>query len=268
MATLNTVDKVGRVLDLFSTKRPDWGVSEVAGALGVPRSSAHALLASMVDIGLLQWRAGGRYRLGWRVIELAEIRRRTLDVRPLAAPVIAALVARFGETCHIAVLDKDHALYIDKSLGTHNLRVQGAPVGARLELHCTAVGKVLLAFGEEGQSDDLISRLELTRHTQTTITGRDALRAELARIRSRGYGYDRGEAVDDVHCVAAPIRDDLGSVVAAISMSTPVNRFERHQSEYTRWVQDAATQVSRALLDSALGDDEATEGIDYPRHPA
>lgn len=264
MATLNTVAKVGVVLDLFTTRRPDWGVSEVAAEMGVPRSSAHALLASLADIGILQWRSGGRYRVGWRVLELAEVHRRTLDVRAVSEPVLVDLVARFGETCHVAVLDKGYALYVAKALGTHNLRVQGAPVGARLELHCTAVGKVLTAYGDPTLVADYVDQARLTRHTAATIVDRDAFRVELAKVRSEGVGYDQGEAVEDVFCVAAPVRDELGVVVAAVSLSAPVSRFERHWSEYTRWVQHSATQISRALVDSALRDDSEAEGIDYP----
>ena len=264
MATLNTVEKVGRVLDLFTTRRPDWGVTEVAEALGVPRSSAHSLLASLVDIGMLQWRPGGRYRLGWRVLELAEVHRRTLDVRGVAAPFLAELVGRYGETCHVAVLDKGDALYIDKAPGSHNVRVQGAPVGARLELHCTAVGKVLAAFGDPALVDDYLARTELTRHTPATITDRTDFVAELERVRREGVGYDRGEAVGDVFCVAAPIRDELGAVVAAVSLSSPVSRFERHRTAYVKAVQSTAAAISRALVDSILGDDTETEGIDFP----
>ncbi len=142
MATLNTVDKVGRVLDLFSKDAPEWGVSEVASKLGgVPRSSAHAVLSSLVDIGILRWRAGGRYRVGWRILELAEIHHRAVDLRGTAAPYLRALVEELGETCHLAVAERRKVLYVDKFLGTRNVIAQGARVGTHLEPHCTGGGK-------------------------------------------------------------------------------------------------------------------------------
>lgn len=262
MATLNTVDKVGRVLDLFSTTNPEWGVSEVAAKLGIPRSSAHALLASLAEIGILQWREGGRYRIGWRILELAEVRRGMIDIRAAAEPVLQRLVQQHGETCHLAIRDRHTVLYLDKLVGTHNISVQGARIGTRLECHCTAVGKVLLAFADSTVVDDYLATVTLSRHTPNTITEGDRFRRELDEIRSRGVGFDLGEAVDDVYCVAAPLRDELGQVVAAMSLSSPIMRFQKFRELYTRAIVNAAREVSRTLVDGPPA--RPDEGWDYP----
>ena len=263
VATLNTIDKVGRVLDLFRPENPEWGVSDMATQLGLARSSTHALLSSLADIGILQWREGGRYRVGWRVLELAEVRRRTIDVRAAAEPVIERLVRRHGETCHLAVLDRNTVLYIDKQLGTHNLTVQGARVGTRLECHCTAVGKVLLAHSDPSLLEDFLHTSGLRRHTSSTITTPQRFRQEMKDIQARGgIGFDLGEAVDDVYCVAAPVRDELGQVVAALSLSSPVNRFVGHREEYAASVRASTAEISRAMVDRApVGSDP---DWDYP----
>lgn len=240
------------------------GVSEVAGRLDIPRSSAHALLASLADIGLLQWRDGGRYQIGWRVFELAEVRRGMLDVRAAAEPVLQRLQRTHGETCHLAVRDRCSVLYIDKVLGTHNITVQGARIGTRLECHCTAVGKVLLAFASDDIVDKCLSSAALTKRTARTISTAAQFRQELAEVARRGHAYDLGEAVDDVHCVAAPIRDEFGQVVAALSLSAPVTRFEKQQSLYTGAVREAALEVGRALVDSSR-DHSGAGDEDYPR---
>lgn len=262
MASLNTVQKVGLVLDLFRAESPEWGVSEVAARLAIPRSSAHALLSSLAEIGILQWREGGRYRVGWRVLELAEVRRRMIDVRAAATPVLERLVRAHGETCHLAVRDRDHVLYVDKLVGNHNITVQGARVGARLEAHCTAVGKVLFAYADPADLEAYLMSAPMPRHTGSTITGADRFRTEMEKIRLQGFGFDLGEAVEDVFCVAAPIRDELGQVVAALSMSSPVNRFTRHRDDYVQAVKAGAAEISRTIVDSipAPGD----EGRDYP----
>ena len=263
MATLNTVEKVGRVLDLFRRDAPEWGVAEVAARLEIPKSSAHALLSSLAAIGLLQWREGGRYRVGWRVLELAEVSRGMLDVRAAAEPVLQKLVTRYGETCHLAIRERFSVLYLDKVLGTHNITVHGARIGTRLECYCTAVGKTLLAYADDAEIDDFLATVPLKRHTVTTITTEPAFRAALQEIRSRGVGFDLGEAVDDVHCVAAPIRDEFGQVVAAISMSTPNTRFAKNRQAYTTAVKAAALEVSRALVDSS-----PPRHQDDPRYPS
>lgn len=263
MATLNTIEKVGRVLDLFTRDEPEWGVSEVATALGVPRSSAHAVLSSLVDIGLLQWRPGGRYRVGWRVLELAEVQRRTVDLRAAARPTLERLVAEHGETVHLGVRERYHLLYIDKFVGTRNITVQGASVGARVAPYCTSLGKMIIACGDPSELEEYLSVTTLNRFTPTTITDPVAFRAEIETIRRQGYAYDLGEANEDIFCVAGPIRDDLGQIVAAASMSCPQNRFERNRAGYTRAIVEACAQISRALVDARLGGADDTP--DYPR---
>ncbi|NLT31750.1 MAG: IclR family transcriptional regulator, partial [Propionibacterium sp.] len=252
MATLNTLEKAGRVLDLFTRANPEWRVTEVATELGWPRSSAHALLSSLVDIGILMWRPGGRYRIGWRIMELSEIQRLTLDLRSTAQPVLERLVDRFGETVHLGVREQYHVLYLDKFRGTHNVVVQGSPVGSRAVPHCTGLGKVIMAGNDADELDDYLKRVPLRKFTEATITDPKKFLAEIATIRRQGYAYDRGEAIDGLFCVAAPVRDDLGQVVAAISISAPQDRFERLQTEYTKGAVEAAGEISRMLVDSRL----------------
>ncbi|WP_235022362.1 IclR family transcriptional regulator [Amycolatopsis alkalitolerans] len=225
---------------------------------GLPRSSSHTLLASLTQIGLLQCRARGRYRIGWRVVELGEALRGTIDVRSCAAPILDRLVERYGETAHLAVMDRWRVLYVDKVVGTHNLSVHGARVGTRPDAHCTAVGKVLLARCGEIELRRYLAGRGLKRYTGATITSPAELLAALERVRSAGFALDLGEAVSDVRCVAAPVRDDLGTVVAALSMSVPVSRFGPAQSEYAGVVVAAAHEVSRAIAESAGPVDGAT----------
>ncbi|WP_280248042.1 IclR family transcriptional regulator [Nocardia abscessus] len=247
MASLQTVQKIGPVLDLFTARQPEWGVSEVASAIEVPRSSAHALLSSLVDTGLLQCRTRGRYRLGWRVVELGETLRNTVDVRSCAAPVLERLVDKFGETTHLAVMDRWTVLYVDKILGNHNITVQGARVGTRLDAHSTAVGKVLLTQLDNTELQRYLAMRPLRRLTPTTTTNPQALAEALQRIRVAGFAVDCGETVSEVNCVAAPVRDGLGSVVAALSVSVPATRFTRRRPQLERAVVTAAHEITQAV---------------------
>lgn len=249
MATLNSIEKIGRVLDLFTRERPEWGISEVAAELKSPRSSVHALMSSLVDIGVLRWRLGGRYRIGWRILELAEIHRSSTDVRAVAQPVLERLVLEHGETCHLAVAEQRHVMYIDRYMGTHNITVQGVPVGTRLEPYCTGVGKALMAYIDPNEITDYLATVPRKRYTAATITDAAALQQELVRIREAGVAFDMGEAVDDVRCVAAAVRDELGEVIAAISLSSPVSRFDKHREKYARAIRQAASEISRLLVD-------------------
>jgi DNA-binding IclR family transcriptional regulator len=266
---LQTVQKIGPVLDLFTVERPEWGVSEVAEAVGMPRSSAHALLSSLAETGLLQCRARGRYRVGWRVLELGETLRGSANVRTIAYPVLEQLVDEYGETSHLAVMERSRVLYIDKIIGTHMVTVVGARVGAQLEPHCSAVGKVLLAPRHADEVRRIVGDSP-RRFTATTITDVEALLAELVEVRQAGMGYDAGEAIADVHCVAAPVRDEMGAVVAAVSVSVPVNRFAKSRAEFGTAVRTAAGEISARL--AAAGDlpppptlDDPTNGAVRPR---
>ena len=244
---LQTVQKIGPVLDLFTIERPEWRLSELAEAIGVPRSSAHALLTSLVEIGLLQCRTKGRYRIGWRIVSLGETLRASVDVRSAAAPVLQSLVERHRETCHLAVMERYKVLYVDKFLGTQVINVVGARLGAQLDAHCTAVGKVLLAQCDPEEVRRFVTHKPLRRLTPSTITNPVALARELNAVRAAGCAFDAGEAVPEVHCVAAPVRDDLGSVIAAVSMTVPASRFLPRRNGFRHAIVAAGAEISRRI---------------------
>lgn len=247
MSRLTTVLKLGPLLDLFTLDRHTWGVTEVSDALSIPRSSAHAMLTSLVEIGLLQTRGRGRYSIGWRVLELSEVLRSRTDLRTIAGPVLEDLVREYGETTHLAVMDRKTVLYVDKVRGTHNIVVQGARVGARLEPHCTAVGKVLMANMDRGRVEEHYKDRELGRYTSTTITELPSLLAELDEVKRVGIAFDRGEQLEEIHCVAVPVRDEMGAVVAALSISVPVNRFPARQVELAQAARASAAEIQRRI---------------------
>ena len=262
MAALQTIQKIGPVLDLFTVSRPEWGVSEVAAQINVPRSSAHALLASLVDIGLLQCRSRGRYRIGWRIIELNQTLQGTVDVKSCASPVLQAPSDEYGETTHLAILERYRVFYVDKVVGNHIINITGARVGAHLDAHCSAVGKVLLAHCHSDEIERNVTNKPLRRLTAATVTDPAALQAELRTALRNGCAYDNGEAAPEVHCVAAPIRDGMGAVVAAISITAPSSRFLPARNEYRRAVIAAAATVSKSLATSA--DKPLEPGLDNP----
>ena len=143
---MQTVRKAGRVLELFSLESPEWGVSEVAKSLELPKSGAHAILSSLTDQGMLRRTDKARYRLGWRVMAMNQILLDTTDFRPEARRIMEYLVSRFGETVHLAALESGQVIYIDKVQGTRAVRVEVTGTGARLPAHGSGVGKVLLAY--------------------------------------------------------------------------------------------------------------------------
>ena len=246
---LLTVRNVGRILVLYSVETPERGPTEVGAELGRGKSKAQLLMASMAEIGLLRRVAGGRYRAGWRALELERIVRETAPFRAVAYPVAERLARHSGETVHVAALDAGQVVYVDRLRGARAVEIPVSEVGATAPAHCSSVGKVLLAHLEPGEIDAILDRRGLPRFTPATITDRDALYAELHRVRRDGVAYDREEILRGLACVGAPIMDGEGSVVAAMSIAAPVERFATSEAAYRSAVVRAARSVTERLRD-------------------
>ncbi|MFD7945952.1 IclR family transcriptional regulator [Streptomyces sp. NPDC059744] len=244
---MSTIAKAGRLLDLFSAARPEWGVSEVAVSLGIPRSTAHFLLASLTEAGLLQVRRRGRYELGWRVVELAEVQRSSSPLAPAARPVMENFVRRFGETVCLGVFLRESVLFINKVVGDAPLSVMGPRVGGRYEAHGFASGRALLATRPQQTLEEQLRGRELRNPAGNSVIDPDELLRELETIRRDGVAFDYGEAVPDVGCVATGIRGPKGDVVASLSLSAPLRRFSGHESEFAVAMRGAAAKVSDRL---------------------
>jgi len=240
---LQTIQKAGEVLALFDRDHTEWGVREAASKLKIAKSSAHDLMSSLAQLGFLNRTEDNRYRLGWRLVTLSETLLATTELRREAQPVMEDLAAQYQETIHLAVLDDTQAVYVDKLEGRQAVRVELTSLGARLYAHCSALGKVLLAYSSEAGVKRIIQTAGLPSFTPNTITDEEELAQALAKIRKQGYAYDLEEILLDLCCVGAPIYNHTGQVIAAISMSLPTYRFRRSQTEY----RDAIVRTAKAI---------------------
>jgi DNA-binding IclR family transcriptional regulator len=241
---LGTVERAGDVLDLFSTDFPEWGVTEVAAQLGTSKSTAHALLATLAEIGLLERTRSGRYRLGWRILALGRTVLATSSFRCGAQATMRRLVARHGETVHVAAWERNCTVEVLATVPEGGVMTPAGLLGPRVPPHASAAGKVLLSYRPAFELERGVREARVLAVTPHTITDAAALNQELERIRTRGYAWDIGEAAAGIASVAAPITGKDG-VVAAISISAPVDRFERLGHEYTRAIREAADHISR-----------------------
>ncbi len=244
---LQTLQKAGELLALYDRDHSDWGVREVAVKLKMAKSSTHDLMSSLAKLGLLNKTEDNRYRLGWRLVTLSETLLATTELLREARPVMEELAAQYQETIHLAVLDDTQAVYVDKLEGRQAVRVELTSLGARLYAHCSALGKVLLAYCSEEEVKRIIRTAGLPKFTPNTITNEEELGQALTKIRKQGYAYDLEEILPDLCCVAAPVYNYAGQVIAAISMSLPAYRFRRSQSEYRDAVIRTAKIISERL---------------------
>lgn len=244
---MQTVHKVGRILNLFCVEKPEWGVSEVARMLECPKSSASAMMSALADQGLLQRTGERRYRLGWRIMGMSRVLLDTTEFRDEARRGMEQLVSSFGETVHLAALERGQVLYVDKLQGTRAVQVAVTAVGGKFAAHASGVGKAILAYRSWEEVAEILRREGMPVLTPKTITIPEGFRKELQRVRDRGCAYDLEEGVPELCCVAAPIQDHTGEVVASMSLSVPAYRFWDGEERYRQTLIKTCRQVSRNL---------------------
>jgi DNA-binding IclR family transcriptional regulator len=237
------------VLDMFTQDRPVVAIAEVARELGVHRSTASRLAATLATAGYLEV-AGeqGRYRLAAKLAVLGEVAAAGSDLRGAALPALRDLVSRLGETGHLGVLEGTEAVTVAVVDGWQTVRMHSW-VGKRSPAHCSSIGKALLAGLRPA---DLAARYpdrDLPARTPATITSLAALERCLADVRSRGYAEDLEELEPHLCCVAAPVFGRDAAVTASISVSGPASRLRDPAAvaATAAAVRDTARQISARL---------------------
>jgi DNA-binding IclR family transcriptional regulator len=224
----------------------------LARATALPRSTVYVLLATLESEKLVSRdpKTGGYY-LGLGLFELGHSARMAITVRKLAVAHLKSLQERWNETISLSILDSHEVLYLEAFESTKRLRPYSV-VGVRAPAYCSAVGKALLAFSDEGTVEEYLSAVRLERFTEKTIGDAKCFREELARVRLRGYAVDDTEHEPDVRCVGAPVIGPQGRVVAGISLTGPSHRITTEIiPEIAATVKDAAAAISRALAEQA-----------------
>ncbi|MDT9687105.1 IclR family transcriptional regulator [Streptomyces sp. P9(2023)] len=237
------------ILELFLTDGETLAAPDVVRRLGLPRTTVHELLTTLAARHYLvpAPEQPGRFRLGVRTYQLGSRYAEQLDLAAEGLQVAREVAEVCDETVHVALLEDADVIYIAKVDSTHAVRMVSA-TGRRLPAHCTAVGKMLLASLTPAELDRRIDGRELVAMTPDSITAHDALRAALAEIRERGVAVEHRESNPDVSCVAAPVRDGAGRVVAALSVSAPVIRWsEERERELVELAAKGAADLSVRL---------------------
>ncbi|HEV3389186.1 MAG TPA: IclR family transcriptional regulator [Solirubrobacteraceae bacterium] len=244
---LGTLARAGAVLDLFTTEEPEWGVTATAQRLGIGKSLAHDVLASLAGIGLLQRFGHGRYRLGWRTVTLASVLLRTSELKTHARPVVRDLAERQGLTVSLAAWDCGRIIYIDRRSSARHPSGCGPAAGTAAPLDGSAASKVLLAARPRAEVQTLwCDGLVHTGHASA-----DALELDLELVRRHGWAHNRAEETAGSSAVAAPVREADGNVAAAISLDL-LDRFSSANVDlHARAVVAAASRITAAIRQHA-----------------
>ena len=248
-STIKSLVKTLHLLKLFSPQRNVWTAEDMVSVLGYHKSSVQRILATLEKEGFLSKVTPRRseYRLGPDILFLGNVAEMSLDLRSVARPLMEDLVHRSRETSYLCVADQGRCLYIDKVECSQPIRIINQ-VGQRNPMHCTGVGKALMSGMTDEAIDRLIETQGLRAHTHNTITDRGRLQQEIEDIRRTGIATDNEELDLGVKCVAAPIKDSSGAVVAAISLSGPTQRFTPAAiRRFENDVKETSFAISKAL---------------------
>jgi len=245
---VQVLDRALGILDLLSSQGPELAPAELSGQLALHKSTLHRLLQVLERHRLVDKNPrSGRYRLGLKLFEFGTKAVARIDLVERVRPYLERLVYETGETSHMCILDRGEMLSLANVESPRTVRTPST-VGHRIPVHCTAAGKALLAFLPESELNDLLKRRSLKSYTRNTITSPARLKAELQLIRKRGYAVDNEEIEDGLKCIAAPIRDYSGKVVASLSIAGPAFRITRNRtSSMARSVVEGASQLSTEL---------------------
>lgn len=236
-----------RLLHLFSEFPRGLSAKRVAALSRLPVSTVHRFLANLVTAGFLNRDAEGTHHLGIACFCIGQAAVGQLDIRRLSLPYLQELNQQTRETIHLTMRHGLSAVYVEKLDSPEQLRIHSR-IGASVPLHCTAVGKVMLAYMPQDEQDLVLPQLDLKRLTPNSVGNLQELRTELYRVRKNGYACDLEEHELHIRCVAAPIWDHTGSVQSSLSITAPTLRMPvTRLRQLAPVIQSAGLKISSEL---------------------
>lgn len=232
IVTVQSVDRALEILNILQHEPQGAGATYISEKLEVSKSTAYRLLSSLLNKGFVKQNPDNqKYSLGLRLISLGESVIEQLDLRETAAPFMEYLVNKTGETVHLVIHEGNEIVYIDKKESKETIRMF-SNIGKRAPMHCTGVGKAILAHLPVEKIQEIVEQKSLTKYTDNTITNYENLLEHLREIRLSGVSIDDEEHEKGIKCVASPILNYRNEVVAGISVSGPLMRMDDNNIKF------------------------------------
>lgn len=243
---VKTTEKTFCIIEMLK-KLDGARITELADSLEMGKSTVYNHLSTLVHEGYVI-QQDEEYNLSLQFLELGGCIRNRLDLYKVAEPEVEQLAEQTGELANLGVSEQGLLTYIDRSKGDQAVDLDTYP-GLQAPMHCTALGKAILAHTPRKHVDSVIDRHGMPKLTAATITERDDLYEELEKIRNEGYAQDHGERLEGLRCVAAPVKSSENEVAGAISVSAPASRMEdeRYNQEIPEKVRSAANVIELNL---------------------
>lgn len=249
----NQPESVAAVLKVFAimqalSEQNVIGVTELSVRLAMPKATVYRFLQTMLTLGYVQQEnESDRYRLTMKVFELGSKALSQTDLVEVAKDHIRMLSDVSGETVHLGSLIDSEIIYLHKVDSRHMLGMYSR-IGRRAPLHCTAIGKVLLAWENPERRERIMQGMDYKKFLANTITNREDYLIELERTKAQGFGEDREEFNEHIRCIGVPIFDRLAQPIAGLSISFPIFRYvEADAPKYIQLLKDASNAISASL---------------------
>lgn len=246
----SALTKALAVLSAFDCDEVTRGVSDLAHQLGMSKTTVHRILSELVDAGFVDRAPGGRYQIGMRLFELGTLATKPAVLRNAALPHLHSLYHATDFTVYLTVLDGLHAVHLERLPARHRPEID-ARWGGRWSLHCSSVGKLLLAYSKGDLLDNYLAR-PLRAFTRYSIRDRAQLREHISHVRTVGYATSEQEALVGVYGIAAPVFDGTGAVVAAAAVAGHEREILRFKVQTVRTGEAITKAVSAKLPGQAL----------------
>ncbi|WP_319241158.1 IclR family transcriptional regulator [uncultured Propionivibrio sp.] len=242
--SIQVIERMMSLLDVLAETNDAATLKTLSQATGLHPSTAHRILAVMAHARLVERQENSTYALGIRLLELGNIVKSRISIGAVARPFMQELHNQIGEAVNLGIRDQDDIVYVERTSSGRSLVRVVYLVGGRAPLHLTSLGKLFLASDTPTEVRAYAKRTGLPGKTAHSLTRIEMLEAELATIRQTAIAYDMEEAEIGLRCVATPILDDEGKIVAGLSVSAPT---DRHRDTWVAQIKQTAEEISRAL---------------------
>lgn len=244
---VQVLDRAFSILELLSTEKNGLGVTDISKTLDLNKSTVHRIVSSLCERGYIEKTEDSNYKIGAKIVQLSSFYLNNLELNTEAKPYLVRLANELKLPVHLGILDGLYVVYIDKVDIINNIRLY-SQIGKRIEIHCSALGKVILSCLNDNDILNILKDYKFNDHTEKTIKNIDALMEDLKKSRVRGYAVDDEEHDLEIRCIAAPIFDYKNRPIAAISVSGSLNNLPcSSDEEIGNMVVETAKEISKKL---------------------
>lgn len=245
---IQVIDRALDILELLSLEKDGLGVTDIGNRIGLHKSTVHRILSAMAERGYIEkTSARGSYKLGLKLIEISSVYLNSIELKTEARPYLWELTSKLGQTSHLAILEGNDAVYIDKVDVVTSIRLY-SQIGRRIPVYCSALGKSLLSGLAEPELDKIVKGCSFKKLTDNTIDNKNQLLSQVEEVRKNGWALDNEEHEEGVRCIASPIFDYRGKVIAAVSISGPSAAISPERDRETgKMLADTALNISKRL---------------------